>query len=300
MNIVNISHTSDAKVAESPGLLFEMARSFTVLAETLNLSHAVKQLNSTRQTVRRHITHLEEAMGQPLFEVEDRQYQLTDYGMAALGPAKKIIAQGNAWLRGEFDEVDGLVRLSFTSADGWEYYQQHQPVSGLWQAGSQLLRTAAQVWAQGEGALESAAFSKIRDYILVYREIGSDWICTEIGEKSFYSNWFGWSNARSSVGRKLEDLPGGPEAALLMSAAYRQVRIEQGLRLDHVVTQVPKEGSLDLQIVVFERLLMACTLPDGSFALVAVVDRPDTLNISGLDPATLNAMPEGAKVRFVA
>ena len=40
-------------------LLFEMIRSFTTLAQTLNLSHAVAELNSTRQTVRRHISQLE-------------------------------------------------------------------------------------------------------------------------------------------------------------------------------------------------------------------------------------------------
>ena len=41
-------------------LLFEMLRSFTTLARTLNLSHAVEELNSTRQTIRRHISQLED------------------------------------------------------------------------------------------------------------------------------------------------------------------------------------------------------------------------------------------------
>ena len=44
-------------------LLFEILRSFTMLAATLNLSHAVKELGSTRQTVRRHISQLEDIKG---------------------------------------------------------------------------------------------------------------------------------------------------------------------------------------------------------------------------------------------
>ena len=61
-------------------LLFEMIRSFTTLAKTLNLSHAVSELNSTRQTVRRHIAQLEAVKGETLFTLESRQYHLTEAG----------------------------------------------------------------------------------------------------------------------------------------------------------------------------------------------------------------------------
>ncbi len=60
--------------------MFEMLRSFTTLASTLNLSRAVIALGSTRQTVRRHIQQLEELRGEQLFEVHDRQYVLTEAG----------------------------------------------------------------------------------------------------------------------------------------------------------------------------------------------------------------------------
>ncbi|MEO1399352.1 MAG: LysR family transcriptional regulator, partial [Pseudomonadota bacterium] len=68
-------------------LLFEMLRSFTTLAKTLNLSHAVSELNSTRQTVRRHIALLEEMRGEVLFDVVNRRYELTEAGQAALPAA---------------------------------------------------------------------------------------------------------------------------------------------------------------------------------------------------------------------
>ena len=74
-------------------LLHEMIRSFTTLARTLNLSHAVKELGSTRQTVRRHIAQLEEAKGVVLFTIEDRQYYLTEEGARALPEAQDILAR---------------------------------------------------------------------------------------------------------------------------------------------------------------------------------------------------------------
>jgi len=68
-------------------LLFEMIRSFSTLAKRLNLSHAVEELGSTRQTVRRHIDNLEEIKGVVLFRVVDRRYELTEAGTHALPEA---------------------------------------------------------------------------------------------------------------------------------------------------------------------------------------------------------------------
>ena len=80
--------------------MFEMLRSFTTLAETLNLSHAVVLLGSTRQTVRRHIQQLEEMRGEALFEVHDRQYVLTDAGdrsvREATQTASDLLSQNNS------------------------------------------------------------------------------------------------------------------------------------------------------------------------------------------------------------
>ena len=66
-----------------PALLYEMMRSFVALARTLNLSQAVEALGSTRQTVRRHIAQLEQAMGLSLFEVEQRRLSYEDHSFCA-------------------------------------------------------------------------------------------------------------------------------------------------------------------------------------------------------------------------
>ena len=110
-------------------LLFEMIRSFSKLAKTLNLSHAVHELSSTRQTVRRHIASLEEIKGEKLFEVINRQYALTEAGRNALPEADQILARGHAWLRGQLSGVDGMMQISYKGSDGWVFYQQQQKLS---------------------------------------------------------------------------------------------------------------------------------------------------------------------------
>ena len=95
MNEIANPYTSSEPVrkqTESHALLHEMIRSFTTLARTLNLTHAVKELGTTRQTLRRHIAQLEELKGVDLFVVKDRQYQLTEEGSRALPEALDILS----------------------------------------------------------------------------------------------------------------------------------------------------------------------------------------------------------------
>lgn len=280
-------------------LLFEMIRSFSTLARTLNLSHAVTELKSTRQTVRRHIETLETAMGIQLFQVQDRRYQLTPEGEQALPAAQSILAQGRLWLQGQLSEIDGMMRLSYHDPNGWIFHQQQQPVNQIWTAKGGLLGRAVACWADGKAALESKAMAEVRPYVLVYRNTPAGWMCVEVGERSFYSKWWGWANARSSVGRPLDQFPGGPEFAQLMMVPFTEVEASNGMRLDQVVTRMPREPEGAPQPIAFQRLLLGSHLPDGSFALVVVVDRPDEINISGLDQSWLQQMPEDVFVEFL-
>jgi len=279
-------------------LLFEMIRSFTTLARTLNLSHAVAEMGITRQTVRRHIEALEAAMGFELFEVIDRRYHLTPEGVAVLPSAESIQAQGRLWFQGRISDIGGMMRVSHADEKGWEFYQQQQPVGQIWDSKSALLRTAVVAWAQSGGELENPQMEVVRPYVLVYRDTPSGWICVEVGEQSFYSNWWGWANARSSIGRLIGQFPGGPEFARIMDTPYREVNESRGLRLDQIVTYMPREPDGPLMTVCFQRLLMGMQLPDGSFALVTVVDRPEEINIDGLDQSRPAEMPEDVKEEF--
>lgn len=290
----------DARPVAPPALLYEMMRSFTALARTLNLSQAVEELGSTRQTVRRHITQLEEAMEGKLFDVQQRRYSLTEMGARALAPAQLLLDQGRVWYLGQFQNVGGMLRFSYEGASGWLYHQQQQPISVVWAGKSELLRAAVKAWTTSEGKLESKHMEQVRPYLLAYREISEGWICVEVGERSFYSNWFGWAQARSSVGRNLNQFPGGEEFASLTNAPFTDISSGHGVRLDQIITKMQLSDDGPMQYIAFDRLLLGVEMPDGSPAIVSIVDRSSEVRISDLNNSILEEVPEKASVDFTA
>lgn len=288
-----------ATARNTPPLLFEMMRSFATLARTLNLSHAVKEMNSTRQTVRRHIAMLEAEMGVTLFEVDERQYHLTTAGKEALPGAEDMLARARVWARGDTKHVSGLMLLSHEQPNGWAFYQQQQPLTHVWDGGSSLLREALIAWGKSGGQLECEAWEHLRPYLLVYRDSPNGWICVELGEESFYALWYGWINARSSIGRTLGEFPGGDDFARLLGQSFDEIQQSYGARLDEVVTMIPREQGGTPIPTAYKRLLMGSRFPDGTFALIAAVDRSDEIRIAGLDQSILEAMPEDAVSSFV-
>ena len=287
------------KQLPAPALLYEMMRSFSALADTLNLSQAVEELGSTRQTVRRHIGHLEETMGHKLFDVQQRRYTLTDQGARALAPARTLLDQGSVWLQGNFQDVEGMLRVSFEGDTGWVFHQQQLPLSRIWSGDSELLREALKAWTQSEGMLENKEMLHVRPYILAYRDIADSWICVEVGEKSFYSNWYGWAEARSSVGRDLNQFPGGEQFMSLATAPFTDVSESHGVRLDQIVSKMRLSADGPLQYIAFDRLLLGVKMPDGSPAIISVVDRAKEILITDLDKDLLDQVPDKARVDFV-
>lgn len=275
----------------SHAILFELLRSFTTLARTLNLSHAVKELRSTRQTVRRHIAQLEEMRGTPLFHLIDRQYQLTEAGQRALPEAQKLLARAQAWASGHLSTQGGLFSANYAEKGVFDYAMQQHPISRVMQGHSSLMRAALQCWVQSAGMIEAPAFQLLRPYILVYRPMGDSWLCSEIGEKSSFASWYGWAKAKSSVGAIVDQLPGGSPFAALLSDAFTDVASTHGLRYDHVHTQITDgthKGRIPLS---YQRLMMGCQFPDRSFALVSVVERTHDIDIPGVPKEKRYAMP---------
>jgi hypothetical protein len=265
-------------------LLFEMLRSFVTLADTLNVSRAVQELGVTRQTLRRHIELLEEARKQTLFVVEDRQYRLADEGQEGLQEARSLLERGRAWLDAQAAHRAGLFHFELTREDGYFYHLQQHPIARVWTQEGPVLRDAIKAWAASEGELEHAAFQKVRPYALVFRFLDEHWICAEVGEQSDFAHWYGWSWARSSVGRKIDGLPGAGRFNFSAAQSYDELRASQGLRLDHIATQMPHGPDDVMRPICFARLLLGCRFPDGSFAMVSMVDRASQVDIPGLDP----------------
>ena len=276
---------------ESHSLLHEMIRSFTTLARTLNLSHAVKELGSTRQTLRRHIALLEEMKGIELFVVKDRQYHLTPAGERALPEAEDILARGNSWLNRDVGHVGGLQHLSKTLPDGWCFHQQQRPIGEIWTSPRPLFRETAKAWTMAQGALEHEALQHVRPYFMVFRDTSQGWLSVEIGDDAAYVSWFGWTAARSSIGRDVGKMPGGDDFARLLGAPFDEVRNTQGLRLDHVFTLLPRVEGGPMVPLSYQRLMLGGTFPDGTFALFSVVERCYDLNIDGVSDEVVKTMP---------
>ncbi|KIN65261.1 Transcriptional regulator, LysR family domain protein [Sulfitobacter noctilucae] len=285
------SGTTVPEASAPPALLFEMIRSFVTLASTLNLSHAVKVLGSTRQTVRRHILNLEVEMKGPLFFVEERRYVLTDLGKRVLPGAKDILARGEIWLGGGAGSVGALQFLKAHKGD-WDFYQEQKPMGLIWQQEHLILREAFRAWTMAGGHIQSPHFAHIRPYLMIYRESGNKWICVEFGEKSAYVDWFGLDYARSSVGLAIGELPAGEAFGHMLNEAFFDVQATQLARLDHVFTRMPDEDGQGWAPMAYERLMISGFFPDGSLAVMTLVNPTASVQITGLPSEDLAALAD--------
>lgn len=273
-------------------LLFEMLRSFTTLAATLNLSRAVDHLGSTRQTVRRHINTLEEIKGERLFIVDDRQYHLTEAGRHALQEAQDLQERGLAWLNNETGHVGGLHHIAKDDEDGWYFYLQQHSLDKLWRDKSALLRQGVQCWAEAEGDITSEALDPVRSYLMVFRRASVGWVCSAVGSDSSYATWYGRRWEYSAVGREVPRLPGGATHASQLHQPFEEIRGTGSLRYDHIHTRMDRGEDGASEAISFKRLLLGCRYPDNSFALASLVVRSHALEIQGVPTSMIERMPE--------
>lgn len=277
-----------------PALFYEMLRSFVTVARTLNLSEAERELHSTRQTIRRHISALEDLKGVSLFEVTGRQYKLTEAGADALPGAHNLLARSSAWLEQRFHQNGGLFSVSLPAANGLPFYHLQQlPVSAIWTSAADVITSAVEAWAQARGDVDAPAFSAMRKHALLFRmHDNKEWICSEVGEQSMFATWLGVKWARSSVGRPLSGMPGGIAFAELLTEPYDEIRSTHGLRYDHIFTEVMREDGETAQAVGYERVLMGARYPDQSFVMISVAARPHSMRIDGVDDSSLEKARE--------
>ncbi|MCI2398922.1 LysR family transcriptional regulator [Aliiroseovarius sp. N1Y82] len=268
-----------------------MMRSFVSLADTLNLSKSVRALNTTRQTLRRHIATLEDHKGGALFQIEDQQYRLTDLGERSLREAEQLISRADAWLANQSGHVGGLLHLARDLGDGAPYYLQQHHLDRLWTSSSPLLQRGLQIWAEAKGEIESDAYAAMRPYLMVFREHAGEWICVDVGANSSYATWYGWRWEKSAIGRSVEKLPGGVGFANLLKVPFDDIHATGGVRLDHIHTMIRRSGDDEmLAPISYQRLLTGCKFPDGSFALAALIDRTWNIDIEGLPQAMAKSM----------
>ena len=283
-----LSKVTDYK---SASLLFEMLRSFTTLADELNLSRTVARLNSTRQTVRRHIATLEEMRGEPLFFLDDRRYRLTPAGRAALDEALDIVARGEAWMNNQTSHVAGLQLIRSGDLGDLNYNLQQHSLGRFWQSAPALMQNTVKAWAASNGQIENEQFQSIRPHVIIFRRFGDGWICVEVGEYSSYSTWFGWEWARSSIGLGSAELPGGRGFGRLLVKPFDQVHRDASVRYDHIVTELPRDKGGPLVPISYQRLLLGCRFPDNSAGIISMVVRTWDIDIQGVSREDIERMP---------
>lgn len=277
-----------------PSTLFEILRSFTTLANTLNLSETVERLGVTRQTVRRHINAMEEIKGARLFGLRNRRYVLTEAGSQCLRDAQALLDQTDAWLRNQPCGVAGngsLGQVAYTDEMGYRFHAQQHHLGRLWTDAPQLLRRGFEAWSRAEHQLEHPAMERIKAYRLVYRRLQGNWLCVEVGEQSSYATWLGWEWAKSAIGRFSMDDPAGSDFDKFMSQAYHSVFVAGDARLDHIAGMIPRTRNGPPIPVRFQRLLVGCRFPDGEPALALFVARTNDVEIAGLANGEIPEMP---------
>ncbi len=282
----------------SQSILFEMLRSFTTLAHTLNLSKAVKILGSTRQTLRRHIDILEEIRGEKLFEVHERQYSLTRAGMQSVKEARTLLVQGENWLAGRSKIVDGLALLRYDDEQNHSTYSQQHPIKRVWVDGPPLLQYGLQAWVEAKSHLEHPAMEKISPYLNVYRKHKNSWLCVRVGELSSLAIWLGPVWAKSAIGCILEEDPMSSGADRYTIEIYDRVSQEGGFRLDHVYTTVSRKEGETPKPASYQRLLFNCVFPDGSPAIATLTALTNKVEILGLDLENNSITPEDTLMEF--
>jgi hypothetical protein len=272
-------------------LLYEMLRSFSALAKTLNLSEAVRQTGQTRQTLRRHIATLEEFRGEALFELDDRRYRLTDAGTRALGGAEDILARGDAWLKNQLNHVGGLIHVSNSSSLGVDYHLQQHPLGAAWRDGEPLIQQAFQTWAAAKGEIDAPEMSSLRPFGIVFRPSDQAYLCVEVGAESSYATWYGSNWARSTIGLSATDLPAGVGFGRLLSSPFEEVLISEGFRYDHIATKMIREKGGPLIPITYQRLLLAISFPNGSRGILSIVERTRNISIVGFEQSESDLLP---------
>lgn len=271
-----------------------MLRAFVCMSQTLNLTKTCEELGATRQTVRRHLTDLENIMGDDLFEVADRKYHLTERGAAVLDGAKAILMDLDTWsgqstLSREYSK--GLESNKYVDEAGKEFYSQQHPVSKISLDGLPLVRKALTAWGRAETQIEHKAMEAIRPYSVIYRKGPAGWVFVDVGPESAYAKWFGWAWSKSAIGKLMDEDNVGDEFNEFISGAYSRIYEEGGVRLDHLFAHLPKDGG-DTLPVTFQRLLLGCIFPDGTPGLCVLAVITNQVEIDALETELLPNIPE--------
>jgi len=288
------------KLKQLPATLYDVLRSFSVVARTLNIAHAAKELPITRQTVIRHISELEDYLGYKLFELVNRQYVLTKKGADFVIPVNLLLNQTHFLFRESSANVNGLSAVkAHIEEDYWFYAQRHTLVD-VWSKAPPLIQHGLTAWMQGKALLYDEAMRKIAPYLVVYRRNKDDWICVEIGEKSSYASWLGADWARSAIGLSFDDDPIKSDADKFLLVAHENVARTGSPWYEHISTKFSRMEGGERVPINYQKLIIPIQFPSGDPAIAVLIARTNSvdININGEQLEDMLLMPDTDLMEF--
>lgn len=277
------------KSASTPPMLAEMMRSFVVLARTENLTSAVSELGITRQTVRRHITQLEELLGCNLLVSGPKGYRLTEEGNRHLTNACWTLSQMEDWVAGAVDVVGYLQQVSLQLESGGYFCCRQHKLIDVWRLGTASIQVGFRAWYESQGNVEHPLVEEIRPKMVFFRKQQGKWLYIHVGDESTMTNWLGLVWARSEVGSFLEEGIMASDIDRFVTQAYDQTLARGTARYDHIATTLARTKDGPLEPANYQRLIMACRLPDGSPVLGVLIVITDNIEI--VKPTDFELMP---------
>ena len=97
----------------------------------------------------------------------------------------------------------------------------------------------------------------------------------------------------------MDVLPGADDFAHLMVSPFEDAATHKNTRLDHIHTQLQRTPDGPYLPIFYQRLLLPGQFPDGTFALISVVDRHHGVEIVGMDEDSRPRMPDDAVMKDV-
>jgi len=261
------------------------------LARRLNLSHASQELGFTRQTIKRHISELEVKIGEPLFELDNRKYVLTEAGKVALPGAKQILLKANSWFDGMTDRtvIKHLEKLDTGSS--LNFIQKH-PIAHLNHSGPAFLQKAFLKWVEASGRIEHPSLVEMQPHAANFRKQGTFWICIHIGEKSSMATWLGAADAASAAGELFEESPMTGTYAIEVTEAYDYAYYTGDIVYDHISAILPHVTDGPPSVVNYQRLVVPCLFPNNEWLITSFVFRTNDIEIDNVPENEIPKMDE--------
>lgn len=283
------SDKSSRKAVSTPPMMAEMMRSFVVLAQIENLTGAVSELGVTRQTVRRHITQLEELLGCDLLVPGPKGYSLTEDGERHLTNANWTLRQMEDWVTGCVDVVGHLQQVTVQLEDNRYFCGRQHKLSDVWRLGTSSIQQCFRAWIESEGNVQHPLIEEIRPKMVFFRKQKGKWLYIHVGDESSMADWLGLVWARSEVGSFLENDLMSSDADRFVSCAYDETLAQGTVRFDHIATTLARTRGGPPEPVNYQRLLMACRLPNGSPVLGALRISTDKIEVP--EPVEFDLLP---------